>query len=95
MDVDTSTLRAACVRLLDHLDSSGLSTIHIEPDYYWDIAEEELYNALNKPGELDMGQLSDDWREIQAIADGTKEPIAYAFTWLAAVMRAVGQKVVR
>jgi len=40
---------------------------------------------------MNLGQLSDDWAEMQKIASGEKEPIGYALVWIASLYRYVGE----
>lgn len=94
MRITTGELRRAAELLLTHLEQQGQSAVEIEQDYYWSIAPEQRYDAYNQPGELSMGQLSDDWAEVRAIAQGQKEPLGYGLVWLSSVLRAVGEKTV-
>ena len=61
-------------------------------DFYWDIPVEELYDPYTTPNDLDLGQLSEDWEKLRAIARGETLPVGYSLTWLAAVLRAVGEQ---
>jgi hypothetical protein len=92
MKVSTDELRRATLLLLRHLDDTGQSEVEIDDDFYWNVPEEQRYDAYEKPEELTVGQLSDDWAEIQAILDGKRKPVGRAVVWLAAIMRRVGEK---
>jgi hypothetical protein len=96
MTVKVSQLRDVCEKLFAHLEENEKDTIEISHDYYWCIGEEQRYNPINDPDPADftLGQLSDDWTEMEKIIAGNREPIAYAFVWLAAVLQAVGEEVV-
>jgi hypothetical protein len=50
--------------------------------------------VYEEPSELTVGQLSEDWKELQQISSGQKLPIAYALVWLSSVLRFVGSKIV-
>lgn len=95
MKIDTKTLRLACNRLFDHLEELGIVSIDIGEDYYWNISEECLYTMASQPKDFTVGQLTDDWLEIRAIADGERDAVSFGFVWLAAILRAIGEKVVR
>ena len=91
MRLNTSDLRVLSDRLLSHLEQNGHSVVEVSIDYYWNIPEEQRYNPAEEPTELDIGQLEDDWLELQKIAQGENEPIGYALVWLAAILQAIGE----
>jgi hypothetical protein len=93
MDVKVSQLRAATERLLAHLESKR-DSVQLDVDYYWSIPAQQRYDPYAEPREFTMGQLSDDWMEVEKIAKGEAEPIGYALTWLATILSAVGEKVI-
>jgi hypothetical protein len=92
MKVTTDEVRRAAMALLTHLDETGQSEVEIEEDFYWHIPEQERYDTYAKPKEFTVGQLSDDWAEIQAILAGRRKPVGMAMVWLASVMRRMGEK---
>jgi hypothetical protein len=92
MKVSTEELRRVAMALLQHLDESGQKEFDIEDDFYWEIPADKRYLPYDRPKELTMGQLSDDWSEVTKIAEGRRPPLAYALVWLAAVLRRVGEK---
>jgi hypothetical protein len=92
MSITPAQLREVFEVLIRHLEETGVSEIEIDPDYYWDIPAEELYDPYNTPEGLDLGQLTEDWQKLQDVAAGRMPPVGYGLTWLAAVLRAVGEK---
>lgn len=60
-------------------------------DYYWSIPREQRGNYSGEPTEHTLGQLSDDLAELRRINAGEAEPVGYAFVWLAAVLRELGE----
>ena len=93
MRISVAEIETTCEQLLRHLRAEGITEVEIEKDYYWSIPERALYDPTAQPKELTIGQLTDDWRELQRIRDGEKQPIGYALVWLAALLRAVGQQI--
>jgi hypothetical protein len=91
--ISVAEIETTCEQLLRHLRAEGITEVEIEKDYYWSIPERALYDPTAQPKELTIGQLTDDWRELQRIRDGEKQPIGYALVWLAALLRAVGQQI--
>jgi len=94
MRVSTTDLRRAVGLLLQHLEDTGRPEFEINEDYYWFVPEGSRFNPYEKPKELTLGQLTDDWVEVKAIADGTKEPIGYALVWLSQLLLRIGEKAV-
>jgi hypothetical protein len=91
MKISTSDIRAICDLLLDHLERQHGSEVEITVDYYWHIDESERSNINETPSILDMGQLSEDWQNLEYILKGDQEPIGYALTWLAEILRTIGE----
>lgn len=90
MKVSTDELRKSALLLLQHIEASGQTEFEIAEDFYWDIPSEQKYKPYEKPTELTMGQLSDDWIEVTRMTGGTRVPVAYGLVWLSAVLRRVG-----
>lgn len=95
MHVSVADLRKVTNCLFDHLDSIGISEVDIPGDFYWDIPKQERRDVYKDPTGLTTGQFSDDWHELQMILSGEGEPIAFAFVWLSALLREIGDEIVR
>lgn len=78
-------------QLFSQLEQRELGWVEIPFDYYWDISKDERYEPYEKPKHFDLGQLSDDWGELQKISQGENEPITYALVWLSSILRAIGE----
>lgn len=94
MEIKLSDLSQICTRLFFHLEEMGIQTIDVNEDFYWNIPKSELYNPYQNPSELDLGQLSDDWNELQKILSAQQEPYAYGLVYLAPILRLIGEKVI-
>ena len=92
MRIQVQELRVVTERLLKHLEDTGRQEFSVSEDYYWHVGQDELYDPTCDPKNLTLGQLSDDWKELAAIASGDAPPIGYALVWLAAILRVVGEK---
>lgn len=95
MEITLSELRQLSEKLFAHLEENGHEKIEVSSDYYWEIPEESRYDSFNEPKKFVVGQLSDDWNELQKILRGDREPLAYALVWYSAILKAIGEKVVR
>jgi hypothetical protein len=95
MNIPLADLREVSDLLFSHLEQSGCDTVELSDDFYWSVPQAQRYAPYEEPKELDMGQLSDDWRELMALIKGEKEPLAYGLVWLASIPRAVGEQRIR
>jgi len=93
--VSIDLLRALCVSLLDHLQSVEGSEVRLDKDYYWSIPVEQRYDVYNPPTDLTIGQLSECLTNLEQLRDDPSQTTSYALVWLADLMRAVGEAVVR
>jgi hypothetical protein len=93
MQIEISKLREVTDRLLVHIEQLGYQSVEIPYDYYWDIDPPARYDSKT-PGKPTVGQLYDDWANLEKILRNDNEPIAYALVWLAALLRVVGEKVI-
>jgi hypothetical protein len=92
MKVTIEELQEVWHVLSTHLRESNRAVVELDHDYYWSIEKEEMYDPSRDPASLTLGQLSDDWNELQKIRSGTAPPIGYALVWLSSILRAVGEK---
>lgn len=94
MDIKVSDLRKISERLFRHLEENGISSVEINADYYWNIPIDQVYDPYKEPDQLDMGQLSDDWGDLEKVLSNEMEPISYNLVDLSAILRAIGEKLV-
>lgn len=94
MNVSVAELRAITEKLLAHLEQKAGVQIEISMDHYWSVAKDQRYDSYQQPTELDVGQLSDDWAELQKINQGISDPTSFALVWLSTILRAVGEEIV-
>lgn len=81
-------------KLFAHLKEIGVNEIELPEDFYWYISENQVYNPYNKPTELTLGQLTDNWNELIKTLEEENNLIAYNFVWAATILRALGEKIV-
>ncbi len=58
-------------------------------DFYWEVDESEMYNPSQKPTDLSLGQLSDDWNDLLRLKDDDEIPISWDLRRLAAILQAI------
>jgi len=92
MKVQVEVLRAALNKLLDHAKEAQGESIEVDADLYWFVPKELLSDPAAEPTELTLGSLDDDWSEVAAIGNGTKEPFGYGLVWASTVLRAIGDR---
>lgn len=88
MKIQIEEIEKVITLLLFKLKESKGSEIELSSDYYWDISIEQMYNPYEEPKEITLGQLSDDWEEIQrpSIVD---DAIPYDLKRVAALLEAL------
>ncbi|MCP4608498.1 MAG: hypothetical protein GY845_07275 [Planctomycetes bacterium] len=91
MHIKLADLRSISEKLFTYLESQGVESLDVKVDYYWHIPKEQIYDPYQEPSELDLGQLTDDWCELQKLLDTDSQPITYCFVWLAAILRAIDE----
>lgn len=69
-------LRAIVNRLLDHvIETRGVRKVALEKQYYWEVPAPERYRIEGNPGELDVGNLTDDWEFVSKLLQGDDPPV--------------------
>ena len=91
MQITLETLRRASTALFDQLEAHGHHAIDVRHDYYWDVDRVQRHNLDAEPDNLAMGQLSEDWFNLQEMVRDDSLCAAYGLTWLASVLREVGE----
>lgn len=91
MEVSTRDLREILDKVLDHVEEGGITHLNVERDFYWSIPAESRYDSYATPEDLTVGQLSEDWQNLQAILDGRRDALRYALVWLGRILEAVGE----
>ncbi len=92
MKVQVEVLRAALNKLLDHAKEAQGESIEVDADLYWFVPKELLSDPAAELTGLTLGSLDDDWSEVAAIGNGTKEPFGYGLVWASTVLRAIGDR---
>ncbi len=92
MNIELSELKAIFLLEINHLEELGYEKIEIPVDYYWNIPQNVRYDPYKEPDNLDLGQLSDDWQDLQKIIRGENDPVAYDLVWLSTILRAIGEQ---
>ena len=95
MQIDVKQLLQVSKKLFAHLESFGIKSVQLPVDYYWEIPKEKRYTVSQEPSAFTIGQLQSDWAELQKVLNGDSDPLAYHFVWLAALLRAAGEEIVR
>lgn len=92
VEVDLAILRTLFESAISRVETNFGSKVELPWDYYWDLDPQEVFEIEKQPSEPGLGQLSDDWGSLQQIFEGETPPLGYALTWIAAILRAVGQR---
>lgn len=90
--VEIGDLRRIVNRLLDHIESNGQSAIRLYDTFYWDVPEEGRYGSDDRPDDLDVRSLHDDWDCIRFLIDDGEEPITDQLSEAATLLRYIADK---
>lgn len=94
MKVTVDSLRHVTLALFERLESRGYTTIDVPHDYYWDIDRAQRHNLDCEPENLSVGQLTEDWWNLEEMIRDESLCAAYGLTWLGAVLREIGELIV-
>ncbi|MBP2168266.1 hypothetical protein J2125_001458 [Erwinia toletana] len=64
MEIDLDVLESAVQKIFSDMRSQGVNSVPLEADFYWNIPSEALYDPYNKPADLDIGQLEEDYENL-------------------------------
>ena len=92
MDIELSQLKTLLLLEIDHLEKMGYEQIEIPVDYYWNVPQDIRYDPYKEPQNLDLGQLTDDWQELQKVLQGDRDPLAFDLVWISTILRAIGER---
>lgn len=90
IEVTLSELLKLCERTLSALRTEKGDRVRIRRDFYWHIPAETKYFVYSEPGELTIGQLSDDLERTRGLlySETAGVPIE-ALGWLGRILEAV------
>ncbi len=87
-----SQIREITQVLLDWFEQQAPEEIDFDADYYWMIPSEEIYRLDKDPQEFTLGQLTDEWKELQKTKAKNRIPSRQDFIWLSGLFRAIGEE---
>ena len=91
-EIDLVELKAVVDRLLDHvIETRGVRTVALEDRYYWEVPAPARYKTEVEPGDLDVGNLADDWEFVSGLLREEKQPVAYQLTELGPLLAYIGE----
>ena len=95
-EVDLVALKRVVNRLLDHfIETRGIRAVTLDDRYYWEVPAPERYRIEVDPGELDVGDLADDWELVARLLQADNQPVAYQLTELAPLLAYLGEVLAR
>jgi hypothetical protein len=94
MLITVESLRRVSAALFDRLEARGYDAVEVPHDYYWDIDQFQRHNLDAEPDNLSVGQLSEDWWNLEEMLRDESLCAVYGLAWLGAVLREVGELIV-
>jgi len=93
MQINAADLKILIQRLSDNIGENLPDNIDIDAeDFYWEIPENDLYNPMEEPSTFTLGQLSDDWEELQRLKEGEVIPVSHDLKRLSAILQIISKK---
>ena len=82
----------ALKKIVKYSKSIGIKEVSLKEDYYWYIESEEKYDVESNPKNLTLGQLHDEYTDINLINSGESEAITNNFSELGAILDYLGRR---
>ena len=92
MRVEFKILEEVLPIIFQHLNELDIKEIDLDKDFYWNIPEDKKYTPYEQPTDFDLGQLTEDFKELLAIQNKKSPPSGHALIALAALLRFIGEK---
>ena len=95
-EINLKVLKSAVDAVLDHLmEDLGIENVAIEDkkDSYWDCPYPEMHDVSMQPGDLTVGQLSDDFNFVRLVRRGHSADVSYNFVHIAPLLRYIGETI--
>lgn len=95
-EINLRILKSAVNAVLDHLvEDLEIENVTIadEKDSYWDCPYPEMHNVSMQPGELTVGQLSDDFDFLKLVRRGQGADVSYNLVHIAPLLRYIGETI--
>ncbi len=92
MKIDIAVLRECFEKLVANLEEDRGRHVPLCNDYYWDMTYQSRYNLESSPEDHIVGQLSEDWAELQDVASGKSVVEYMGLTRLANVLSALAEE---
>ncbi|WP_290056807.1 hypothetical protein [Amycolatopsis solani] len=90
-EIPLARLREVTELLLAHVARGG-DSVTLDHDLFWELLPEQRYDLGHEPDEHTVGQLSESWAQLAAMADDPDRVVGYGLVWLADVLRALGRQ---
>lgn len=94
MKITVAELRALADKFFTFLEEFEHDPVEITNDYYWSIYAPDLYNPYEKPTHFGLGQLMEEWPDLQAILSDEFYPNQVSLGWYAALLRAISDELI-
>ena len=89
--IDLRGLKESVNVLLDHIIDSGIESIPLEKQLYWQVDAKERFDLQKSPTELVVGDLFDDLDFVERVLLRKQDAVAYTLTELAPILEYIGE----
>jgi len=92
--ISINELRVIIDAILSHItDDLGIDSIKLDKDFYWEIPDVRLHILDQKPEQLTMGSLCDDWGFLQPLLSERDQALSLMLLHAAPLLRYIALKV--
>lgn len=89
--IPVEALRRLSTILFDRLEVLGHAEVEIREDFYWEVDRAQRHNLDVEPENLNVGQLTEDWSNLEELVREEGRRVASGLSWLASILREVGE----
>lgn len=91
MKVELDFLEKVVASIFREMKMRGIDGVQLDADFYWNVPSESIYDPYNEPGQLDIGQLEEDYETLR-FAHKTDALIGYNLKNISPIMRYLSVK---
>lgn len=89
--VDILKLKESIDILFGHLIDSGINSLSLDTQYYWEVEERLQYDIINEPKGYVVGDFFQDLDVLEGVLKEGENVVAYSLTELAPLIAYVGR----
>ena len=94
MKIEFTELRQLLDVILNAMEEDGSTAFDVPEKLYWNLRSQERYDPYLErdkiPKLIGLGDLEEEWAQLQDLKDEDRDPIKYELVWLGQILIAIG-----